>query len=392
MKQIKHHLPVVHLVFLTLLLYLAQPLARAQNIYYTGFENVTPTNWQGWSSDNGVWAIGSPTTGPGAAYDGTQCAYTTGPGGDYLPNVSSRLISPPINLPTITSGKQQITLTFWQWFLWGSGFFGASTGDVQVSTWNGTAWTAWATVSNPPYSGSSGGIWDQASVDLSAYAGQIIQIGFQHNGNQYTGPGWYIDDVEVNVPLPTPVLSSISPSSANAGCPCFTLTVKGSKFATGDVIDWNGNPLTTTFVSGTALKAWVPASDIANPGTAHITVINPSGASSNSKTFTILVTTLKLGSASLSKNSDGSYTANLTINNVGYNTAPNVTIAKATLGSAASSTTLPQSLGSLAAGASANASLNFPASAGSSGQKVTLKVSGKFTGGSFSGSLKVTLP
>src|SRR5690348_6673017 len=75
MKYIKYRLPIVHLVLLTLLLCLAQPLARAQNIYNTGFENTTPTNWQGWHAANGVWNIGTPTSGigPGSAFDGTQC-------------------------------------------------------------------------------------------------------------------------------------------------------------------------------------------------------------------------------------------------------------------------------------------------------------------------------
>jgi len=188
-----------------------------------------------------------------------------------------------------------------------------------------------------------------------------------------------------------PILKSLSPSSKDAGGPAFTLIVKGSLFQASSSVNWNSSPLTTTYVSTTELKAAVPASLIAQPGTAAVTVAT--GASvSNSKTFTILVTSLKLASASLTKNSDSSYTAKLTIKNIGYNTAPNLNLKSATLGAAATTASLPLSLGNLAAGASANASLHFPASAGSSGQVVYLKVSGTFTGGRFSGSLKVTLP
>jgi len=106
----------------------------------------------------------------------------------------------------------------------------------------------------------------------------------------------------------------------------------------------------------------------------------------------ILLITIKLVSASLSKNSNGTCTANLSIKNIGYNTAPCVQITKSSLGTANTSATLPMTIGNLAAGATANASLTNPSSAGTSGTVVTLKVSGKFAGGTFSGSLRVTLP
>ena len=194
---------------------------------------------------------------------------------------------------------------------------------------------------------------------------------------------------------PAPVLSSISPTSTDAGGPGFTLTVKGSSFLNSSTVNWNGSPLTTTFVSATQLKAFVPTSLIANPGKVKVTIITPTpgGGASTAKTFTVLLTTLKLVSATLTKDSTtGVYTANLTLTNVGYNTAPNVTVTKATLGAATTSTSLPVSVGSMAAGSSGNTALTFPASAGASGTVVSLKVSGKFTGGTFSGSLKVKLP
>ena len=190
-----------------------------------------------------------------------------------------------------------------------------------------------------------------------------------------------------------PVLTSISPASANAGGPAFTLTVKGSSFVNGATVDWNGTALTTTFVSSTQMKATVPAADIAGAGTAHVTVVNPGGGTSASKTFTILVTTLKLVSATLTRNSTtGVYTATVSLKNIGFLTAPTVKITKSSLGAANTSTTLPVTVGNIAAGATATASLTYPSSAGSPGTVVTLKVSGTFTGGTLSGSLKVTLP
>ncbi|HLK55061.1 MAG TPA: IPT/TIG domain-containing protein, partial [Chthonomonadaceae bacterium] len=78
-------------------------------------------------------------------------------------------------------------------------------------------------------------------------------------------------------------------------------------------VNWNGNPLATTFVSTTQLSASVPAADIASPGAASVTVsqygqtsyaytfnitnpapvlsaINPTSASAGGPDFTLTVT------------------------------------------------------------------------------------------------------
>ena len=85
----------------------------------------------------------------------------------------------------------------------------------------------------------------------------------------------------------TPTLTTLSPSSASAGGPAFTLTTTGTNFVSGSVVRWNGANRTTTFVSATQLTAAIPATDIAAAGTAQVTVLNPGGAVSNSLTFTI---------------------------------------------------------------------------------------------------------
>jgi hypothetical protein len=78
---------------------------------------------------------------------------------------------------------------------------------------------------------------------------------------------------------PAPSITSISPTSANSGDPTFTLTVNGSNFLNGAIIDFNaqftGIALATTFVSSTQLTAIVPASAIALPGPFTVNVLNP---------------------------------------------------------------------------------------------------------------------
>jgi len=55
------------------------------------------------------------------------------------------------------------------------------------------------------------------------------------------------------------------------------------------VVDWNGSPLATQFVSRSQLTATVPAADIAIAGTASVTVVNPApgGGTSNFAFFTV---------------------------------------------------------------------------------------------------------
>ena len=72
-----------------------------------------------------------------------------------------------------------------------------------------------------------------------------------------------------------PVINSLEPSSATAGDPAFTLTVNGSDFIDGSVVQWDGSDRTTTFVSSSQLTADITATDIATDGTASVTVFNP---------------------------------------------------------------------------------------------------------------------
>jgi Abnormal spindle-like microcephaly-assoc'd, ASPM-SPD-2-Hydin/Beta-propeller repeat len=92
---------------------------------------------------------------------------------------------------------------------------------------------------------------------------------------------------------PAPVLTSMSPTTANAGGAAFTLTVNGSSFISSSLVEWNGRALTTTYVSATQLTAAVPASAIANAGNAQVAVNTPGpgGGMSATLQFTIAAAT-----------------------------------------------------------------------------------------------------
>jgi trimeric autotransporter adhesin len=99
---------------------------------------------------------------------------------------------------------------------------------------------------------------------------------------------------------PTPVITSLSPDSATAGGPAFTLILSGEGFQSTSQVFWNGScvtaapPSTTcamvTFnASSTQLSVSVPAAYIAQTGVPQVTVVNPfpGGPSLVAATFTI---------------------------------------------------------------------------------------------------------
>lgn len=80
----------------------------------------------------------------------------------------------------------------------------------------------------------------------------------------------------------------LSPEQKNPGSAQFTLTVKGTGFASDAVVNWNGKGLATTFVTAEKVTAVVPAANIATAGTGIITVVNGTGVASNYAYFQVV--------------------------------------------------------------------------------------------------------
>lgn len=99
---------------------------------------------------------------------------------------------------------------------------------------------------------------------------------------------------------PVPTITSLSPTTTLAAEPQgFTLEVAGTGFVGKSVVNWNGNPRSTSVISQTQLSVSISVSDIANAGTATITVTNPTpgGGTSNSVSFTIAALQITSSSA-----------------------------------------------------------------------------------------------
>jgi trimeric autotransporter adhesin len=83
----------------------------------------------------------------------------------------------------------------------------------------------------------------------------------------------------------TPLICSLSPSTALQGGPAFSLSVFGANFTSSSMLQWNGTSLPTTFINATSLVAQVPASNLTKAGTFPITVSG--GAASTAINFVV---------------------------------------------------------------------------------------------------------
>ncbi|MCK5136164.1 MAG: choice-of-anchor J domain-containing protein [Bacteroidales bacterium] len=142
-----------------------------------------------WSVEKGTWDLGVPTYGPSNARGGQNC-FGTKLNGQYHEPVDSRLISPPIEVPTASENPR---LQFWHWWKIALGDYG----EVQIKT-NNEAW-------NPisiRYNNYGGDAWYRGLIDLSEYADSTVQLAFYFHSKGIYYPsdvnaGWYIDDVSL---------------------------------------------------------------------------------------------------------------------------------------------------------------------------------------------------
>jgi hypothetical protein len=88
---------------------------------------------------------------------------------------------------------------------------------------------------------------------------------------------------------PAPMVASLSPPSVVSSSSTFLLEVTGSNFVPRSSARWNGANRPTFFVNSRRLLIRIYALDIAFPGSAQVTVVNPQpgGGQSASLTFTI---------------------------------------------------------------------------------------------------------
>jgi hypothetical protein len=151
-----------------------------------------PEGWENgigdWYAETGIWQVGVPKSGPGAAHSGTNCAATV-LNGNYNDGTSSRLISPAFTIPPASSSPY---LRFWQWYSFANSDYGVV--EIRIGT------NAWQQISSH-FSGSSAGWFHSPPIDLTSFGGDTVQLAFEVvdvDGNA-SQPGWYVDDIGIYI-------------------------------------------------------------------------------------------------------------------------------------------------------------------------------------------------
>src|ERR1017187_9833173 len=248
----------------------------------SGFVNGSVVKWNG-TNRTTTYVSGTQVKAAIAAADITSAGtakvtvFSPAPGGGTSGNSGFTINAPSNPVPSITSlspssvtaGAGAFTLT-----VNGSGFVNGS-----VVKWNGTNRTT-TYVSGTQVKAAI------AAADITSAGTAKVTVFSPAPGGGTSGNSGFTINAPSN---PVPSITSLSPSSVTAGAGAFTLTVNGSGFVNGSVVKWNGTNRTTTYVSGTQVKAAIAAADITSAGTAKVTVFSPApgGGTSGNSGFTI---------------------------------------------------------------------------------------------------------
>ena len=95
---------------------------------------------------------------------------------------------------------------------------------------------------------------------------------------------------QANKPVPQ-IIDPLQPITATPGNSAFNLQVTGTGFTAGSVVNWGGSPRVTKYMNKSHLNATILKADVANPGTASITVTNPGPGGGTSNVALLPITT-----------------------------------------------------------------------------------------------------
>jgi hypothetical protein len=179
--------------------------------FESSFQTITTGDWQ--------WGI--PTSGPNTAHSGSRL-WATNLSDNYNDRTESILEIPEISL----AGQDSAKLIFWHWYqneyssvtFWDGGNikFSVDNGVFQVITprdgYDGIIDNFNTFLGGEPCFGgpaTNGNFWHQEVVDLTPYVDHSIRIRFHFASDEaVTEPGWYLDDVEIELSQPTEVVEN----------------------------------------------------------------------------------------------------------------------------------------------------------------------------------------
>ena len=180
----------------------------------------------------------------------------------------SNLLSPCIDLTTATAPQ----LLFWY------NMYGANMGELQVDIYADGVW------SNNMYSriGNQGLGWKQAVVNLTAYAGKIVNIRFRGiTGSDYTSD-LALDDISVLESSAPPLV--VFNSDIQVACVGKTVSFTDQSINAPTAWQWSFNPSTVVYVNGTSATSQNPQVQFTSSGVYAVTLDATNGFGNSSST------------------------------------------------------------------------------------------------------------
>lgn len=155
------------------------PLNQFRRVIYRANFDAAESSWR----QEGAWYLG-PLTFHGTSRSGAASSSLP----LYQPGADARLISPRIELPSLTPRGERLFLRFDERYEIESSY---DWGQVEISTDGGHTWLVLGYRSGQCD-------WFAAIYELTAYAGQSVQIAFHfHSDNSDEYEGWLISDVRI---------------------------------------------------------------------------------------------------------------------------------------------------------------------------------------------------
>ncbi len=128
-------------------------------------------------------------------------------------------------------------------------------------------------------------IWVDDLATIKPKVQAALDVGVRHIDYWHLGAGdpaieeWFATQTANGSSL----IFALTPATGELGGNGFTLAVRGINFENDSIVNWNGSPRPTTFVSPTQLQAIIPASDLTIVGPAIITVSDVRGITNGEK-------------------------------------------------------------------------------------------------------------
>jgi hypothetical protein len=222
-----------------------------------------------------------------------------------------------------------------------------------------------------------------AGTVLSAGNGQTLSVTFTptDTNNLTIAPA----STTINVNKATPTITWPAPTAIAFGSALSSAQLNAVANVPGVFVYSPPAGTVLPVGAGQTLSATFTPADTTNynPAPASTTItVNPAALPPSPANLVVTKTLTRGG---------GNVSVQLAISNTGGADAANVTLTGVKVG-ATIAAPLPQTIGTIAAGASAQATVTVPDSVGAAGAASTLSVSGTYTGGSFNSNARVTLP